>query len=341
MKLLLTWAASPDEVNRIRRHVPENVDLVMTPERPYMGRYECNLDDMVGSARDIDVIMGWVPIPREVLESARNLKFIAFLHAGCDQLDFPALRSRGIKVSNVSGAMEVAVAEHAFALVLALAKRLIENHRAVVETRWQPLWEPDCASVELAGKTMAIVGLGTIGEEVAKRAKAFGMRVLGVKRDPTRHAGTADEVFSSEKLGSVLPQADFVVLTVPITSETRRLIGEGELRAMRSTAYLINVSRGGIVHEGPLARALSEDWIAGYASDVWWEYPDAMPPSYHFSVPSRYGVHRMPNVVATGDRATGGVLAVKDRMIDLGAESVGAFVRGEVPPRLIDLELEY
>lgn len=340
MKVLLTWPATPDQVDRIRRHVPENVELVITPERPYMRRYECDPVDMMDLAQDVDVIMGWAFIPRKLPESARNLKFVAYLHVGCDQLDFPTLRSRGIKLSNIAGASKVAVAEQAFAFALALAKRLVQNHQAVVEARWQPWWEPECASIELVGKTMAIVGLGSIGEEVAKRAKAFGMRVLGVKRDPTRHAGNADAVFAPQDLLEVLSQADFVVLTVPLTTETRKLISEDELRAMRSTAYLINVSRGALVHEGPLARALSEGWIAGFASDLWWEYPDAMPSSYHFSVPSRLGVHRMPNVVASGDRASN-VLAVRDRAIDLGAESVGAFVRGETPPRLVDLELEY
>src|SRR4029079_12596900 len=99
---------------------------------------------------------------------------------------------RGLAVSNLSGANDLPVAEHAFMFVLALAKRLLDNHRAVVETRAHSWWEPDGAGVELAGSTLAVVGLGRIGEEVAVRAKAFGMTVLGVKRDPSRHRGVAD-----------------------------------------------------------------------------------------------------------------------------------------------------
>lgn len=109
---------------------------------------------------------------------------------------------------------------------------------------------------------------------------------------------------------------------------------------MKESAYLINISRGALVHEGPLARALTEGWIAGFASDLWWEYPEAMPSSYHFSVPSRLGIHRMPNVVTGGDRAAN-VPEVRDREIEFGAESVGAFARGQVPPRLFDLKREY
>ena len=339
MKVLLTWPATPDQVKHIRRHVSESVELVITPERPYMGRYECDPDDMMDLAQDVDVIMGWAYIPVKVLESAKKLKLVAYLHVGCDQLDFATLRARGIMLTNVAESSKVAVAEQGMAFILALAKRLIPNHQAVVEARWQPWWEEGYVSIELAGKTIAIIGLGNNGSEVAKRCKAFGMKILAVDPAP-RYPETADAVFPPEDLYKVLAQADFVMLTLPLTRKTRQFFSEKELRAMKSTAYLINISRGALVHEGPLARALSEGWIAGFASDLWWEYPDAMPSSYHFSVPSRLGVHRMPNVVAGGDRAAN-VFAVRDREIDLGAESVGAFVSGKVPPRLLDLEREY
>lgn len=339
MEVLLTWPATPEQVECIRRHVPESTELVITPERPYMGRYECDPADMMELARDVDVMMGWAYIPVKVLENARNLKLIVYLHVGCDQLDFPTLQARGIQLCNVAGANKVAVAEQGMAFLLALAKRLIPNHQAAVEARWQPWWEEGYTSIELAGKTLAIVGLGNNGSEVAKRAKAFEMKILAV--DPaSRYPETADAVFPPEDLYKVLAQADFVMLTLPLTSKTQKFFSEKELRAMKSTAYLINISRGALVHEDPLARALTEGWIAGFASDLWWEYPDRMPSSYHFSVPSRLGVHRMPNVVTGGDRAAN-VFEVRDREIALGAESVGAFVRGEVPPRLFDLEREY
>ena len=99
---------------------------------------------------------------------------------------------------------------------------------------------------------------------------------------------------ASFALYDALGEADFVMLTLPLTSKTNKFFSERELRAMKETAYLINISRGALVHEEPLARALTEGWIAGFASDLWWEYPDRMPSSYHFSVPSRMGIHRMP-----------------------------------------------
>jgi len=323
----------------IRSHV-RDAEIVTTPRRAYMGQYECSPEDLTAAARDADVLMGWAVIPRQALESARSLRFIGWLHAGCDELDLEALRARGIQVSNVSGANAIPVAEQAFALLLALAKRVVGNNRDLVETRWSPLWDRQGASVELAGSTLAVIGLGRVGEEVAKRAKGFDMRVLGIKRDIAHHRGNADQVHSPDRLLEVLAEADFVVVTAPLTPETYHLIGEDQLRSMRRSAYLVNVSRGNTVHEGPLAKALTEGWIAGFAADVWWDYPDAVPPSYHFALPSRSNIHRMPSVVGSGDKAAN-TLKVKDRMIELGAESVAAFLAGKVPPRLVDLVKGY
>jgi phosphoglycerate dehydrogenase-like enzyme len=339
MKVLLTWPATADQVQCIRKHQTGEVEFVVTPQRPYLGRYECDPKDMLEMSQDVDVIMGWAYIPVQALESAKKLKLIVYHHVGCDQLDFSVLRARGIKLCNVAGANKVAVAEQGMAFVLALAKRLIPNHQAVLEARWQPWWEEGYDSIELDGKTMVILGLGNNGGEVAKRAKAFGMRILAV--DPTpRYPELAEAVFPLEELLKVLPQGDFVMLTLPLTSKTYKFFSEPQLRAMKKTAFLINISRGAIVHEGPLARALTEGWIAGFASDLWWEYPEAMPSSYHFSVPSRLGIQHMPNVVTGGDRAAN-ILAVRDREIEYAAESVAAFARGEVPPRLFNLQREY
>src|SRR4051794_35660330 len=99
MKVLVTWRANAEEIAAIRRHIPEDTELVYAPARPYLGRYNCDPEDMATLARDVDAIFGWAPIPDEVVASAANLKFIGWLHAGCDQLNFPLLRARGVQVS--------------------------------------------------------------------------------------------------------------------------------------------------------------------------------------------------------------------------------------------------
>jgi len=147
-------------------------------------------------------------------------------------------------------------------------------------------------------------------------------------------------VHPPESLHAVLGQSDYVVLAVPLTPETHELIGEAALRAMKPQSLLINVARGRIVAERALHRALSEGWIRGYGSDLWWDYADAMPPSYHFPVPSRRGVHKLPNVLASGDAAAN-VLLVKDAMIDQGIENLAAFVAGRPLPRSVDTARGY
>ena len=109
---------------------------------------------------------------------------------------------------------------------------------------------------------------------------------------------------------------------------------------MKRQAFLINVCRGDVVHEGPLHRALTEGWIAGFAADVWWDYPDAMPPSYHYAVPSRTGIHKLPNVLGSPATAAD-LLEVRDRMIDRGLESLTAYAHGTPIPRLVDMQLGY
>jgi phosphoglycerate dehydrogenase-like enzyme len=339
MKVLLTWAADVDETARVRAVLPADAVLAVPPADPHRPRYECATEDLLAEAADAEVLMGWVA-PREVVEAATRLRLVNWLHAGCDQLDFELLRRRQVRAANVSGANDEVVAEQTMMFVLALAKNTFANHRAVVEGEWRGWWDPAYVSMPLTGKTLAVIGLGRVGTQIARRAKAFNMRVLGVMRDPAAGAAEADAVYPPSALHQVLAAADFVSIAVPLTPVTRNMIAEPELRAMKESAYLINVARGRIVAEGALHRALTEGWIAGFAADAWWDYADGMPPSYHFPVPSRKGVHKLPNVVASGD-ASANILMVKDAMIDQGIVNLAAYVKGEPLPREVDLEAGY
>lgn len=265
---------------------------------------------------------------------------ISWLHAGCDQLDYELLERRKIVLTKVAGSNAPAVAEQAMAFLLALARRIPQNHALVASGGWRSLLEPATMSMEVEDRTLAIVGLGSIGEQVALRAKAFGMKVIGTKCDVSHYRGQADEAYAAGDLLSVLAKADFVVLAVPLTATTTGMIGEPELRAMKPGAYLINICRGAVVQEAPLHKALTEGWIRGYASDVWWDYPDSMPPAYHYNVPSRMGVHLLPNVLCSGDRACN-VLSVKERMIETGIRNISAYLRGEELPLRVDTARGY
>jgi phosphoglycerate dehydrogenase-like enzyme len=166
------------------------------------------------------------------------------------------------------------------------------------------------------------------------------MTVLGVRRDPKRGGQHADEMHGPARLRAVLKRADFVVLAVPMTRETDRLIDARAIAAMKPGAFLVNIARGNLVAEDALHRALTDGALGGYAADVWWNYTNAFPATYHYPVPSRTGLHLLPNVIGGGGVAAD-IHGVAEREIAMGAESIAAFLRGKPMPRRIDLDRGY
>ncbi len=266
----------------------------------------------------------------------------SWLHAGCDQLDLRFLAERGTRVANVRGANAVPVAEHALALLLGLAKRVRQNDEDLREVRWHGWWEPAKTSVELQGSTACVVGYGTVGKAIARLCGGLGMQVLAIRRSAREEDAPAPGVAigNAQHAKEFLSLADFIILALPLTAETRGFIDAEKLSWLKPGAYLINIGRGALVEERALHEALTAVRVAGFASDVWWNYEDAMPPGYHFAMPSRLGVHRLPNVLGSGDAAAN-VLNVKERMIALGLESLVAFLKNETIPRLVDPRLGY
>jgi D-3-phosphoglycerate dehydrogenase len=216
------------------------------------------------AANAILLLMCYTPVTRRVIEAARNLKGIVKYGVGIDAIDLDAARSRGIPVANVPQYAEETVAEGAFALMMALAK----NHKKIEKAMSRDGWawpQPEFLASDLAGKTVGLVGLGRIGSAFARMAAAFGMRVLAY--DPYSPGTT------HENLRSMLAECDFVSIHCVLNAQTRHLIGEPELRAMKPTACLVNVSRGAIVDETALLKALLEKRIAGAALDVYSQEP--------------------------------------------------------------------
>lgn len=207
--------------------------------------------------------MCYTPVTRRVIDGARRLKGIVKYGVGIDAIDIAAARERAIPVVNVPEYAEETVAEGAFALMIALAKRL----RGIQETMRREGWawpETRWLASDLAGKNVGLVGLGRIGRSFARMAAGFRMRVLAY--DPYVQNTVVD-------LRAMLAESDFVSIHCVLNDETRHLIGERELRAMKPTAYLINVSRGAIVDEAALLKVLLEKKIAGAALDVYSQEP--------------------------------------------------------------------
>jgi phosphoglycerate dehydrogenase-like enzyme len=209
-----------------------------------------------------------------LIPHASRLRFIQSISAGTDQYDKAALQAVGVRLASAQGANARAVAEHAIALVLALARRLPEARDNQAKHVWRGMiGDLTQREDELGGKTLLIIGLGRIGNRLAQLGKAFDMRVIGVRRDPSHGAGAADEIHALTDVPSLLPRADFVVLTCPLTDETRGLLNARTLAAMRPGAFLVNVARGPCVDEPALIAALEQGRIAGAALDLAMEEP--------------------------------------------------------------------
>ena len=218
---------------------------------------------------DAEVFVGWRLEPQD-FGNARKLKWIHSPTAAVHQLMFPELVASCVVVTSSTGVHGPVVAEHAITVLLALAKRLPQIVRYQAKKQWSQgqLWREHPRTREVAGATVAVIGMGHIGREFTSRAKALGMRVLAVREDPAKGKEGADAVFGSTQIEEVLPQADYVLLCPPVTTATERLINRDRLEKMKPDAYLINVARGNLVDEPALLEALRERRIGGAALDV-------------------------------------------------------------------------
>jgi D-3-phosphoglycerate dehydrogenase / 2-oxoglutarate reductase len=222
------------------------------------------------AAADGAICRSGVKITADVLEGNRRLRAIARAGVGTDNIDKTAATRQGIIVMNTPTGNTLSTAEHAFALMLALSRNIAPAYRSLCEGRWD---RSSYTGTQLADKTLGVVGLGRIGQEVASRARAFGMRVIGY--DPFLSAERAVEL-GIELVASVpemLPRVDYLTVHTPLTPETRNLIGEAELETMKPGMRLINCARGGIYNEDALVKGLESGKLAGVALDVFEDEP--------------------------------------------------------------------
>lgn len=330
-RIVLGWQADRSEIALAEHELP-GCEIDAPAPHPSLTRFECDPDVLAETAAEADVLVTWV-VNAGVYRRASRLKLLAYLHSGFDPVDLGALAAKRIALTNVAGANATAVTEHAFALLLALAKRIVERDGRVKHGGWVPIWDERTASTLLEGSTLVVVGMGAIGTRLARRARAFEMKVIGVRRSGVP-SPDADVTYGPADLCEALRQGDFTVLAVPHTAETQHMIGAREVASMKKGSFLINVARGRLVDEIALRKALDDGRLAGFASDVWWSYPHHLPEGWHYSVSSRLGVHLLPNVVASHDSAAD-VISVKDSVIRQGLANVKAFLEGRTPPNLV------
>ncbi len=234
-------------------------------------------DALPAELPDTDIFIGFNLTPSQ-LAAAIKLQWIHVTAAGVAQLMRPDVRASGVIVTNSRGIHAIPMAEHTMGLLIALARKFPASMRFQAASHWaqQEIWDMQPPPSELSGATLLIVGLGAIGSELARRARAFGMRILAVTRSGKADVSLAERAFPAKDLIRALPEADYVVLAAPDTPETNHMIGARELAAMKRTASLINIARGTLVDEPALVAALKAGTIAAAALDVVAQEP--MPP---------------------------------------------------------------
>ena len=278
-----------------------------------------NREELEQALADADVLVISGLWHNGLLDRAPKLRFIQSIGAGVDQFPQDELKERGIRLASARGVNQRAVAEHALALILALARRLPEARDNQKNRFWrQMISAVDQREDELAGKTLLIVGIGGIGGRLARLAKALDMRVIGIRRDAGAGANGADAVHALAELDRLLPEADIVALTCPLTPETTGVIGARALASMKKTAVLINVARGRCVDEAALIQALAERRIAAAGLDCFAEEP----------LPSTSPLWDFENVLVTPHTA-GETQRYEENVLDVMLENLDRLWRGE------------
>jgi D-2-hydroxyacid dehydrogenase (NADP+) len=278
-----------------------------------------SLDELEKRIGEADVLLVSGLWRNDLIAKAPKLAFIQSISAGVDQYSRDALSAAGIRVASAQGVNERAVAEHAIALILAMARQIPQARDNQTARRWRGMISDiNSREDELGGKTLVIVGMGRIGSRLSTLAKAFDMRVIGTKRDTSRGKGVADAVVATDKLLAVLAEADFVALTCPLTPETEKLIDARALAEMKPSAFLINVARGRVVDEPALVDALEKGGIAGAAVDCVWDEP----------LPETSPLWKTKNLLITPHTA-GETRRYEDNVIDLLLENLDRLWRGE------------
>jgi len=310
-----------------RHYRPEHLEKLRSLAPDYEVVATRNRQEVVAMLDDIEVAAG--ELPRELIPPARNLRWMQLWFAGADWiLDYPEIQAKAFIVTNASGLHAIPITEHIFALLLAFARDIHGSVRAQGQKRWLSHGQGDV--FELADKILLIIGVGAIGSRTAAIANALGMRVLGVRRNPARPVPHVAAMFGPEQLLEALPQADFVVLTIPATPETTKLIGPAELEAMKSSAYIVNTGRGDTIDQRALIQALQRGQLAGAGLDVFETEP----------LPPDSPLWEMDNVIITAHYA-GQTPHYNERAWEIFYDNLGRYLAGESLRNVVDTELGY
>ncbi|MEJ5365439.1 MAG: D-glycerate dehydrogenase [Desulfosoma sp.] len=318
MKVLVTANLSGAALERLRA-LCEEVDV--------HDRFEpMEREDLLDRVHGVDGILCSIAdrIDREVFDQAPKLRVVANYGVGYDHIDIGEASARGIVVTNTPGVLTDATADLAFALILAVARRVVEGDRMTREGRFR-FWSPmHFLGTQVSGKVLGIVGLGRIGQAVAKRARGFDMKVLYYSRSRPGPETEAALGVTFAPLDELLKHSDFVSLHVPLTADTRHLIGARELSLMKPSSFLINTARGPVVDERALVAALHSGRLRGAGLDVYENEPHLSP-----------GLADLDNVVLL-PHVGSATIETRTRMADMAVDNLLAGLQGQRPPHALN-----
>ena len=335
MKVLINIKPNEMLKRRIRNEV-KGVDFVFTAESAVgytqghgeeWGQPPHDTEEMLREIRDTDVLFGY--LTREMFKVAEKLRWVQAPISGLENFMFPELARSDIVITDSTGFYGEEIASHAFSLILAFSRDLPK----LLRSQEQEIWEKhgNIRTVPLLSKTLGVIGLGGIGQEVAKAGVAFGMRVVATRAHPEKgKPHFVDKVWGPEGLNKLLRESDFVVICTPQTPKTGKMIKTRELKIMKKTAFLINVGRGEVVDLENLTEALRKGDIAGAGLDVFEQEP----------LPKGHMLWRMKNVIITPHCASIGLLPLYwERRVSLFIKNLKRYIEGKDLLSIVDKQI--
>lgn len=317
VKVVCTYTLTEGLLGRIEKRLGDRVEVIKVKDFEKAG------DVLTGSR----VLLTNQPkIDKKDLEKMENLKWIQCVYSGINHFPLYYLKEKGIILTNARGVHRIQMSEFIVSLLLSIVRRSYHYTKAHIARKWDPV-----KNDELYGKTIGFIGVGAVAKETARKLRAFDVRIVGVK-NTVEDVEHFDEIYGIDELDKLLEKSDFIITLVPLTDETKRMIGEEQFRKMKQTAWFINVARGPVVDEQALIRAVKEGWIAGTGLDVFEKEP----------LPEDSPIWGLDNVILTPHIA-GPTPHYMDRLMNLFIDNLEAFVEGstEKMENVIDYDKQY